>query len=557
MDSASGFTDRRRSGEVYSRSFVGDGSLVRFGGCPPAAGFGVTGFELKHCFESAAGRERELHQIIGDTDMSAGPEGASHRKLVKTRIIATVGPACEDSDTLRELVVQGVDIFRLNFAHGSHEWLSGILERIRDVSNQLKTPVGVLGDLSGPKIRLGEIPGGEVMCGEGQTVSFVRHRTCQDPHELTCTYEKLIDDVDLGDRILLADGTVGLLVTGKADDGNSVTCLVAEPGVIRSKQGVNLPGVALSTPSVTEKDEADLEWALQNGLDFVGLSFVRSAQDISHLKSLIERHKPEIVPTVVAKIEKTEAIADLDAILKVTDAVMVARGDLGVEAEISRVPILQKEIIRRCNQARIPVITATQMLDSMTNNDLPTRAEVSDVANAVIDGTDAVMLSGETAIGQHPAVCVRMMQKIADEADPFVISKERADRLSHESRRANPITEAVSLGAMVVADDLDADLIVIATDTGRTALALSRLRGKVPILAVTHREDTVRRLCLYWGVTSIQSKLVRQSADALLQFVVQWGLDNEVLKTGNKIIVVGHTNWLGGGHDLMMVHVVP
>ena len=480
-----------------------------------------------------------------------------HRKLVKTRIIATVGPACEDSDTLRELIVAGVDIFRLNFAHGSHEWLSGILSRIREVSDSLKTPVGVLGDLSGPKIRLGEIPGGEVMCNDGETITFVRERNSDDPHQLTCTYKKLIDDVDLGDRILLADGTVGLLVTSKAEDGNSVLCLVAEPGIIRSRQGVNLPGVKLSTPSVTEKDENDLKWALENSLDFVGLSFVRSARDISHLKDLIAAQKPAVTPTVVAKIEKTEAIADLNNILEVTDAVMVARGDLGVEAEISRVPILQKEIIRRCNDARIPVITATQMLDSMTTNDLPTRAEVSDVANAVIDGTDAVMLSGETAIGTHPAACVRMMHKIADEADPFVISNESEECLSQESRRANPITEAISLGAMVVADDLNADLIVVATDSGRTALALSRLRGRVPILAITPREDTVRRLCLYWGVTSVQSKLVRQSADALLQYVVHWGLDNNILKSGHKIVVVGHTNWIDGGHDLMMVHVVP
>lgn len=489
--------------------------------------------------------------------MSIASISNNQRKLVKTRIIATVGPACESEDVLRQLIRQGVDIFRLNFAHGSHEWLSGILERIRAISKDVKIPIGVLGDLSGPKIRLGEIPGGEVMCVEGETMSFVRERQSDDPKELTCTYEQLIDDVDPGDRILLADGTVGLLVTTKAPDSNSITCLVAEPGVIRSRQGVNLPGVALSTPSVTSKDEADLAWALENELDFIGLSFVRSAADIEQLKILIAKKKPTVVPTVVAKIEKTEAIADLENILNVTDAVMVARGDLGVEAEISRVPILQKEIISRCNLARIPVITATQMLDSMTNNDLPTRAEVSDVANAVIDGTDAVMLSGETAIGIHPVRCVRMMQKIADEADPFVRSRSQDIRASHETRRANPVTEAVSLGAMVVADDLNADLIVVATDSGRTALALSRLRGKVPILAVSHREDTVRRLCLYWGVTGIQSKLVRQSADALLQFVVQWGMDNDVLTSGHKIIVVGHTNWIGGEHDLMMVHTVP
>ena len=479
------------------------------------------------------------------------------RKLVKTRIIATVGPACEDADTIRKLIVAGVDIFRLNFAHGSHEWLSGILERIREISKELQNPVGVLADLSGPKIRLGEIPGGETVCKEGMLVRFVRERQNDDPTDLTCTYEQLINDVDLGDRILLADGTVALLVTNKAEDGQSVTCLVTDQGTIRSRQGVNLPGVALSTPSVTEKDESDLHWALDNKIDFIGLSFVRSSADIAHLKELITAHNPEVTPLIVAKIEKTEAITDLDAILKITDAVMVARGDLGVEAEISKVPILQKDIIRRCNQARIPVITATQMLDSMPTNDLPTRAEVSDVANAVIDGTDAVMLSGETAIGVHPVTCVRMMQKIVQNAAPFVIGKDRTERQSHESRRANPITEAMTLGATIVANDLNADLIVIATSSGRTALALSHARGKVPILAVTHREDTVRKLCIYWGVTGIQSKLVRQSADALLQYVVQWGLENSVLKSGNKIVVVGHTNWIGSGHDLMMVHVVP
>ena len=458
---------------------------------------------------------------------------------------------------LRQLMIDGVDVFRLNFAHGDHAWLSGVLQRIRAASAELKSSVGVLADLSGPKIRLGEINGGEIFCKEGTTFRFIRNMETTSATDLTCTYEKLIDDVEPGDRILLADGTVSMLVTHKSLDGQSITCLVAEPGKIRSRQGVNLPGVALSTPSVTEKDEADLKWALENDLDFVGLSFVRSSKDIEHLKSLIAAQNPKVVPLVVAKIEKTEAIKDLDRILEVTDAVMVARGDLGVESEISRVPILQKEIIRRCNKARIPVITATQMLDSMTNNDLPTRAEVSDVANAVIDGTDAVMLSGETAIGQNPAGCVRMMQKIADAAEPFVLRAGLNELHTQMSRRANPVTEAVTLGATVVADGLNADLIVVTTESGRTALALSCQRGRVPILAISHREDTVRRMCLYWGVTSIQSKLVRQSADALLQFVVQWGMENKVLKSGHKIVVVGHTNWLGGGHDLMMVHVVP
>jgi len=388
------------------------------------------------------------------------------RKMSKARIVATVGPACEDKTTLEQLVLAGVDVFRLNFAHGSHEWLGGILRHIRAVSKELGIPVGVLGDLSGPKIRLGELPEGGVNCREGTMMHFVRDSALADETHLTCTYEQLIDDVDLGDRILLADGTVGMLVTSKSDDGQSVECLVAEPGLIRSRQGVNLPGVHLSTPSVTEKDEADLEWALKNELDFIGLSFVRSPDDIVHLRSLIEKQSPKVTPVIVAKIEKTEAIDCLEEILNVTDAVMVARGDLGVEAEISRVPVLQKRIIRRCNERRIPVITATQMLDSMQNSDLPTRAEASDVANAVIDGTDAVMLSGETAIGINPVNCVRMMEKIAKEAEPFAQRsgsiESGAPGLSgtQEFRRAKPITEAVAVGAAAVARELLADLIL-------------------------------------------------------------------------------------------------
>jgi pyruvate kinase len=236
---------------------------------------------------------------------------------------------------------------------------------------------------------------------------------------------------------------------------------------------------------------------------------------------------------------------------------MVARGDLGVEAEISRVPILQKRIIRRCNQLRIPVITATQMLDSMQTNDLPTRAEVTDVANAVIDGTDAVMLSGETAIGRHPVQCVRMMDRIAREAEVLVHGISPMDLVESESRRARPITEAVTRGAIAAAESIRADLIVVATVTGRTALALSRMRGRVPILAFTDREDVARRMCLYWGVTPVLNRAVQQSADALLQYVVPWGRRAGLLQPGSRIIIVGHTAWLGETHDLMMVHEIP
>ena len=483
--------------------------------------------------------------------------GSGRQKLVKTRIIATVGPASESVEILRELVLNGVDIFRLNFAHSEYAWLSDLVRRIRQVSAELDCPIGILADLSGPKIRLGEIRGGDVYCDAGAVFRFIRGLTSEEPTDLTCTYEPLIDDVQLGDRILLADGTVAMVVLEKDAAAAWLRCQVIQPGRIRSRQGVNLPGVALSTPSVTMKDRRDLEWALQHHIDFIGLSFVRRAADIIELKQLIEGHRPKVIPLIVAKIEKTEAVADLDNILSVTDAVMVARGDLGVEADICRVPILQKQIIRRCNELRIPVITATQMLDSMQTNELPTRAEVTDVANAVIDGTDAVMLSGETAIGHHPVQVVRMMDRIAAEAEPLVHAASLNELRDDESRRARPITEAVTRGAIAAAEYLQADLIVVATVTGRTALALSRLRGRVPVLAFTEREEVARRMCLYWGVTPILSRVVQQSADTLLAFVLKWGERQQLLTSGSKVIVVGHTNWLGETHDLMMVHVVP
>lgn len=484
-------------------------------------------------------------------------QSLTRQKLVKTRIIATLGPASESIEVLRELVIAGVDIFRLNFAHGSHAWLSELIRKVRQVSAELETPIGLLGDLSGPKIRLGEIPGDVVVCASGAEFRFIRGTESSSPFDLTCTYEPLIDDVTPGDRILLADGTVGMTVIEKDPEGGWVRCLVIQPGRIRSRQGVNLPGVALSTPSVTEKDRRDLEWALQNQLDFIGLSFVRRAEDIRGLQMLIEAQHPKVTPLIVAKIEKTEAIDDLENILDATDAVMVARGDLGVEAEISRVPILQKKIIRRCNELRIPVITATQMLDSMQANELPTRAEVSDIANAVIDGTDAVMLSGETAIGAHPISCVRMMDRIASEAEVLVNASSVSDLREDENRRARPITEAVTRGTIAAAEYLQVDLIVVATVTGRTALALSRMRSKVPILAFTDREDIARRMSLYWGVTSILNRAVQQSADSLLKFVVGWGQRRGVLQSGSKLIIVGHTNWLGETHDMMMIHVLP
>lgn len=485
--------------------------------------------------------------------------GTDYREnpLARTKIIATVGPACETREALRDLIVRGVDIFRLNFAHGSHEWLSGIVDHVCSLSEELDKPVGLLGDLSGPKIRLGQPTGGSVSCLEGAVFTFIRDREPANSSELTCTYKPLIDDVKAGDRILLADGTVGMRVEETDKEAGWARCVVDAAGKIRSRQGVNLPGVALSTPSLTEKDRVDLQWAIENQLDFVGLSFVRSVDDVRLLRSCIEDSGTTTPPIIVSKIEKGEAVAQLEAIIDESDAVMVARGDLGVEVDIVTVPGIQKRIIQLCNQKRVPVITATQMLDSMQQNELPTRAETSDVANAVLDGSDAVMLSGESAIGEYSREAVAMMSRIIRDAERLLVANPvvRQD-LPATSAQAQVITEAVAVGAVATAERLDARLIAVATVSGRAALAISKERRLVPVLAVCKSWRTARRMTLLWGITPIVWQQSAQTGDELAEFATAWGLKERVLKVSDTVVVVASSHWSARGHDAMLVHVV-
>lgn len=477
--------------------------------------------------------------------------------LTRTKIIATVGPACETPESLRDLILRGVDIFRLNFAHGSHEWLSEIVASVRSLSEELDKPVGLLGDLSGPKIRLGKLRGDSVSCPDGATFTFVRGREPASDSELTCTYEPLIDDVKTGDRILLADGTVTMRVEETDPSADWARCVVEAGGIIRSRQGVNLPGVALSTPSLTEKDRADLQWAIENEIDFVGLSFVRSPDDVRLLRSCIEASGSHTPPMIVSKIEKGEAVAQLEAIIDESDAVMVARGDLGVEVDIVTVPGIQKRIIRMCNQKRVPVITATQMLDSMQQNELPTRAETSDVANAVLDGSDAVMLSGESAIGEYSREAVAMMSRIVRDAERLLETHPivRED-LPATSAQAQVITEAVAVGAVATAERLDAKMIAVATVSGRTALAISKERRLVPVLAICKSWQTARRMALLWGITPIVWQQAAQTGDELAEFATAWGLKECALKVSDTVVVVASSHWSARGHDAMLVHVV-
>jgi pyruvate kinase len=476
---------------------------------------------------------------------------------VKTKIISTVGPASSSLEKLTELVLAGTDVFRLNFAHGHHDWLAGVVSAIRKVSSDLDRPVGILGDLAGPKIRLEELPGGVIHCRSGDKFEFARSADPANPHRLTCTYEKLVDEVEVNDRVLLADGTVSMLVAEKYPAEGRVVCVVEQAGDIRSRQGLNLPGVALSTPSLTAKDRDDLAWAMVNGIDFIGLSFVRSADDIRLLRQAIGDLQPAFPPQIVAKIEKMEAVSQLEEILDVTDVVMVARGDLGVEVDLALVPIFQKRIIRLCNQHRIPVITATQMLDSMTHNSRPTRAEAADVANAVLDGTDAIMLSGETAAGEYPAEAVSTMSRITHEAERILHPHRQIDQHSQPRSRALAVTEAVTLGAARAAEHLAADLVVVATHSGRTAMAVSRQRSHIPVLGISDSPETTRRMCLYWGVTPLHTSKVNASPQELLKFIVDWCRRQNILHSGCKLVLVTSTNWSAEGHDMMLVHAIP
>ena len=489
--------------------------------------------------------------------MEPREQADEEQPLVKTKIVATVGPACDSDEMLRSLILAGVDVFRLNFAHAEHDHLAGVVRSVRAISDDLGRAIGLLGDLSGPKIRLGELPEDGILCEAGERFTFAEVPDPNDPRVLTSTYESLLSDLRAGDRVLLADGTVAMRVAECLKNPDRAVCRVEQAGLIRTRQGINLPGVKLSTPSLTEKDLEDLDFALAHELDYIGLSFVRSAADVLGLRDAIQERNPTHTPHLVAKIEKLEAVDDLERIVEATDAVMVARGDLGVEADIAKVPMLQKRIIRLCNRHRIPVITATQMLDSMQHSERPTRAEASDVANAVLDGSDAVMLSGETAIGTNPRKAVRMMSRIAVEAAAELQTPEQADSFDGGRHRALLVTEAVTDGAGIAAEKLAADLIVVATHSGRTALAVSEQRKKVPVLALTDDIHAARRMSLYWGVAAVHTEAVNREPRELLEFVVEWGKKEGVLKSGSRLVLVASSRWSAKGHDLMLVHAIP
>ncbi|MCO6455730.1 MAG: pyruvate kinase [Pirellulaceae bacterium] len=478
------------------------------------------------------------------------PPTEPQRTRASTKIVATIGPASWHPQILAGLVEDGVDVFRINMAHGTRAEHDEVLASIRDAAQQHGRPVGVLVDLAGPKIRLGDLVRSPLPVAEGDEFTLVRGEVARQPDELTTTYASMIDELDRGDVLFLGDGQVSMTVVDKTAE--SARLRVTQSGEIRSRQGLNLPGVRLSAPALTEADRDNAVWAAERGADFVSLSFVRTAAEIHLLKKLLRDHRSPAL--VIAKIEKREAIESLDEIVAATDGVMVARGDLGVEIDVARTPVVQKQIIDACRRLWRPVIVATEMLDSMQRQRRPTRAEATDVANAILDGADACMLSGETAIGQYPREAVRMMNRIMLATEEMLPAQDNS-RWPATRAGVHPVTSAVVQGATTIADRVQAKLMVIATRSGATARVKAKLRSRFPTLGVTTDNATLRQMCLYWGIIPLAGAPV-DNPPALRQFVDAWGLAEGSLEAGDLVVFVTGTGLVAGAHNLVVVHDV-
>ena len=465
--------------------------------------------------------------------------------MPRTKVVCTLGPATDSAETVRQMIRAGMTVARLNFSHDTQAAHAQRAEMVRRVAREEGRAVAVLQDLQGPKLRVGPIDGGRVALKAGQRFTLTTEDVLGDNQRVTAPYAGLPDDVQPGDRILLDDGQIELRVSKTTK--TTVETVVVTDAILSERKGVSLPGVDISLPSLTAKDRDDLAFGVDLRVDYVALSFVRRAQDIVDLRDLMAAMGAEI--PIIAKIEKPEAIASFDEILAVSDGVMVARGDLGVEMPAEEVPIHQKMIIRKANDAAKPVITATQMLESMIHNPRPTRAEASDVANAIFDGTDAVMLSGETAIGRYPVETVRTMAAIAETTERHLPYDEW---LSHSvGTHAQSVTEAIGLAVTEIAHDVNAAAIVASTSSGATARVVARHRPCTPIIGATHNPQTRCRLALVWGVEPLLIPPTVTS-DEMMDVAIETALTADLVREGDLLVlsagvpvgVPGRTNML-------------
>ncbi|MFN6219654.1 MAG: pyruvate kinase [Aphanizomenon sp.] len=469
----------------------------------------------------------------------------------RTKIVATIGPATSSPEMLKAIIEAGATTLRLNFSHGTHADHQRSIRLIRQTAFELNRPVAILQDLQGPKIRLGRFENGSIILAKGDRF-ILTNRPVEGTQEISCvTYNYLAEEVPVGANILLDDGKVEMVVEEINREKGDLHCRVTVPGKLSNNKGVNFPGVYLSIKAMTDKDREDLMFGLDQGVDWVALSFVRNPQDIIEIKELISSAGKNV--PVVAKIEKHEAIEQMEAVLSLCDGVMVARGDLGVELPAEDVPVLQKRLIATANRLGIPIITATQMLDSMVSNPRPTRAEVSDVANAILDGTDAVMLSNETAVGSFPVEAVATMARIAERIEQEETLNNNS-RLSRDNRRSIP--NAISQAVGQIAENLGAAAIMTLTQSGATARNVSKFRPKTPILAITPHVNVARQLQMVWGVRPLLV-LELPSTGQTFQAAINVAQEKNLLSEGDLVVMTAGTlQGVSGSTDLIKVEVV-
>ncbi|SCX11853.1 pyruvate kinase [Candidatus Aquiluna sp. UB-MaderosW2red] len=465
----------------------------------------------------------------------------------RAKIVATFGPAVADYEMARAIIEAGVDIGRLNLSHGSHAVHEAVYATIREAATDLNKPVGILVDLQGPKIRLGKFAEDKVFLANGATFKITIDDILGDVNICSTTYKGLVGDVKPGDELLIDDGRIGLRAT--AVDATTVTCIVEVGGQVSNNKGINLPGVAVNVPALSEKDEDDLRWALKLGADMIALSFVRNAKDIVRVHEIMAE-EGTFLP-VIAKIEKPQAVAALEEIIDAFDGVMVARGDLGVELPLEQVPLVQKRAVELARRWAKPVIVATQMLESMITASRPTRAETSDVANAVLDGADALMLSGETSIGEFPLETVKVMAKIIESTE-----ENGLERIPQLGTKPHTHSGAVVRAAMDIAELLGSKYVCVFTESGDTLKRVSRLRSRIPILAFTPNEEVRRQMSLVWGATTFKADPVKHTDDMIKQ-VDEIVLASGKCRVGDEVVIVaGSPPGIPGSTNSLRVHRV-
>ena len=470
--------------------------------------------------------------------------------IKRTKIVCTLGPASESEEVLRELIKSGLNVCRMNFSHGSHEEHKGRMDLVKKVREELGQPTAILLDTKGPEIRTGQFDSPEVLLEEGQTFTITMKDVMGNKEMCTVSYKGLADDVKPGNTILIDDGLVGLTV--KEVNGDDIVCEVQNSGIVKNHKGVNVPGVKVNLPAITEKDRRDIEFGIEQGIDFIAASFVRKVSDVLAIREILEENNATDIK-IISKIENQEGVDNLDEIIAISDGIMVARGDLGVEIPTEEIPVVQKLMIKKCNEAGKPVITATQMLDSMIRNPRPTRAEVTDVANAIYDGTDAIMLSGETAAGKYPVEAVKTMAQIAKRTEETI---DYNKALRNKMSLASNVTDAISYATCTTAMDLKAKAILSSTSSGHTARMVSKFRPDCPIVATTSNDRVMRQLSLTWGVLPIKREKSTTTDQIISNSIEATKAADYVNSEDLVVVTAGVASGISGTTNLIKVEIV-